>query len=120
MITLTLDGVPPSLNRTAGRANVWEYRRTKDEWTAAVVWAIKVAKCKPPRPFELAHITLHYFFPDRRRRDADNYAGKFLLDGLTRGGIIVDDDMQHISTTIKGDVDKTKPRTVITVEEIKN
>lgn len=56
-----------------------------------------------------------HYFPDKRRRDADNYAGKFLLDGLTKAGVIVDDDLKHITTIIIGRYDKNDPRTEITV-----
>lgn len=117
MIKLIIPGVPPSLNRVAGRNNVWEYRTTKKKWTEAVQWAIKAERAKPKEPFEHANITITYFFKTAARHDADNYSGKFLLDGLTRGGVIVDDDLKHITTTIRGEVDRNRPRTEITVEE---
>lgn len=116
-IKLTLKGVPPSLNRTAGRLNVQEYRRDKREWTDAVVWAIKAARVRLPQPFEHALVTITYYFPTAGRHDADNYAGKYLLDGLTKGGLIVDDDLKHITTTICGEVDRNNPRTEIVVQE---
>ena len=111
---ITLNGVPPSLNRFAGRANTWEYRAAKQEWTDAVAWMAKMIA--PPQPYQKARITITYFFPTNARHDADNYAGKFLLDGLTKGGIIVDDDLKHITTTIIGKVDRKQPRTEIEVE----
>ena len=113
---ITIPGVPPSLNRVAGRNNVWEYRTTKKKWTEMVVWLTKPQK--PPKPFEHARITITYFFPTEARHDADNYSGKFLLDGLTQGGVIVDDDLKHIETRIRGEVDKHNPRTEIEIEEV--
>lgn len=114
---ITLSGIPPSLNRFAGRENTWQYREEKKHWTDAVMWMAKSAKGRPKQPFEKAVVMITYYFSDRRRHDADNYAGKFLLDGLTKAGIIVDDDLQHISTIIRGDYDRENPRTEISVEE---
>lgn len=114
-IKLTLRGVPPSLNRFAGRVNAWQYRAEKARWTDAVQWAIKAQKAKPPKPFDRASVTIDYFFPDNHRRDPDNYSGKLLLDGLTRGGVIVDDSFNHITLTVTGAVDKESPRTEIIV-----
>lgn len=116
---IVLKGVPPSLNKFAGRANTWEYRAEKQRWTEAVMWVV-LAKEKPKKPFDRARVKITYFFPTNARHDADNYAGKFLLDGLTKAGVIVDDDLKHITTTIIGKVDKNNPRTEIEVEEMKN
>lgn len=114
---IVLRGIPPSLNQTAGRKNVWQYRKDKERWTEAVAWAARAAHT-PPTPFQMARVTITYFFPTRARHDADNYAGKYLLDGLTIAGVIVDDDLKHISTTIRGEYDKDNPRTEIEVEEL--
>ena len=112
---ITIKGVPPSLNRFAGRTNAWDYRKCKDAWTRKV-WAYAL-KQRPPQPFEHARVVITYYFPTAARHDADNYAGKFLLDGLTKAGVIVDDDLKHISTMIIGLVDRKNPRTVIEVTE---
>ena len=110
---ISLKGVPPSLNKTAGRKNVWDYRNAKYEWTRRV-WGAAM-KDKPKNPFQKAVVEITYYFPTRARHDADNYAGKFLLDGLTKAGVIVDDDLKHISTFIIGMYDKEHPRTEIRV-----
>ena len=115
---IVLKGIPPSLNTTAGRANVWQYRKDKATWTEAVYYACKSNKNRPARPFERAEVTITYYFADRRRHDADNYAGKYLLDGLTKAKVIVDDDLRHIATRIVGEYDKANPRTEIVVEEV--
>ena len=115
---IILKGIPPSLNVTAGRKNVHEYRRNKAMWTQAVYMKCKASKERPKQPFEKARVTITYYFGDRRRHDADNYAGKYLLDGLTKAGVIVDDDLKHITTTIVGEYDKANPRTEIEVEEV--
>ena len=113
IVRITLKGTPPSLNRFMGRTSSWEYRNAKKEWTNAVAWLAK--KQAPPKPYRMADVTLLYYFPTRIRHDADNYCGKFLLDGLTQAGVIIDDDLSHIHLHIGGDHDKENPRTVITV-----
>lgn len=117
-IELELTGIPPSLNRFAGRKNSYAYRNAKREWTDLVLWKIKEQRCAPPHPFTYASVTIIYGFPTRGRRDSDNFSGKLFLDGLTRGGIITDDDMSHITTTIKGEHSPGRPRTRIIVEEV--
>ena len=110
---IILKGVPPSLNRFAGRNNTWQYRHEKKMWSDAVYLA-----CMDKRPyetFEKAMVRIDYFFPDKRRHDADNYAGKFLHDGLTRAGVIQDDDFAHLCTAAHGHVDRENPRTEITI-----
>lgn len=118
MMRITLKGVPPSLNRFAGRQNSWEYRDAKSRWTQLVWAASRASKDRPAKPMERADVEILYYFPTRSRHDADNYSGKFLLDGLTKAGVIVDDDLAHIRTHIAGDYDKREPRTVITVREV--
>ena len=115
-IKLVIPGIPPSLNEYVGREKSQDYRSDKSVWTANVAWRVKA--CKLPEPFRKADVTLEYFFPDNRRRDPDNYAGKMLLDGLTRGGAIVDDSFEHINLHLaKGGVDKERPRVEISVVE---
>lgn len=115
---IKLEGVPPSLNRFAGRSNTWEYRAAKKQWTDAVQLACRLAGTKPTKPLDRARVEIVYYFPTRSRHDADNYAGKFLLDGLTKAGVIVDDDLKHITTTVRGEYDKDFPRTEIEILEV--
>lgn len=115
-IRITLNGVPPSLNQIAGKDNPWKYRKAKAEWTELVCWAAKATKDRPQHPYDKADVYILYYFTDRRRRDADNYCGKFLLDGLTKAGIIADDSFDHISLHIDGTTGKPA-RTEITVIE---
>ena len=112
---IVLKGVPPSLNQTSGRQNPWSYRSNKRAWTEAVQLACKAAPGRPVAPYTKALVRIDYYFSSARRHDADNYSGKYLLDGLTRAGVIADDDLAHISTAIHGHVDRQRPRTEITV-----
>lgn len=115
-MTITLKGVPPSLNEVAGKENPWKYRKAKQEWTDNVCWMARLNKDRPKIPYDKADVHIVYYFPDNRRRDADNYCGKFLLDGLTKAGVIVDDSFNHISLHIDGTAGKPA-RTEITVTE---
>lgn len=121
MIRITLRGCPPSLNRFAGRTNSWEYRRAKADWTARVIYSVRALPNRPREPYAHADVEIMYYFPTQGRHDPDNYAGKFLLDGLTSksgAGVIVDDDMAHIRLHVAGGYDRREPRTIITVKEI--
>lgn len=107
--------IPPSGNRFAGRQNVWEYRAQKQRWKGLVAL---LCTPKPKAPLGRATVRITYFFPDRRRRDPDNYAGKMILDGLTDAGVIRDDSFDCIQLLLRGECDPDKPRTEIEVEEM--
>jgi Holliday junction resolvase RusA-like endonuclease len=109
-----IEAVPPSNNKFSGRKNVWEYRNEKKDWEQLVA-----AKCtpKPSKPFEHAVVKLTYYFKTRGRRDPDNYSGKFILDGLVKAGIIIDDSFGHIKLELSGSYDKYNPRTEIEIME---
>ena len=72
---------------------------------------------KPKQPIRWATVKITYFFPDNRRRDPDNYAGKMILDGLTAAGVIVDDSFGCIELILKGECDRSNPRTEVEVFE---
>lgn len=111
--------IPPSNNKYLGNSHShFMYKEEKERWYMLIRAALKE---KPKVPYETAIVTITYFFPDKRRRDPDNYSGKFILDSLVMEGVIVDDSFEHISLKIsKGGVDKSMPRTEITVERGKD
>jgi len=111
----TIPAIPPSLNKFAGRANTWEYRRQKQEWKDLVKLLCRPV---PDKPIERAVVELAYYFPTRARHDSDNYAGKMILDGLTAAGIIADDSFDCVELRLRGGYDKANPRTEITVTEV--
>lgn len=113
----TMPYIPPSLNKFAGRNNVWEYRTLKTEWERIIS---AFCRPRPKEPFSKAVVTIEYFFKTKIRHDPDNYSGKLILDGLTRQGIIKDDSFDCIELVLKGNCDSKNPRTEITItEEIK-
>lgn len=110
---IIVSDIPPSLNRFAGRKNVQEYRAHKERWKQIVY--LLALKERPKIPYEQATVSITYFFPDARRRDPDNYAGKMIMDGLTAAKIIKDDDFSHIRLELSGKIDRANPRTEITI-----
>lgn len=62
--------------------------------------------------------TVKVFRPTKRRFDADNISPKFLLDGLVKAGMLLDDDVNHLNPLILwGGYDKEDPRMEIIFEE---
>lgn len=112
-IRIVIPEIPPSNNKFAGRKNEWQYRKEKKEWTEKVAFYAPKVK----EPFQVAIVTLRYYFKTKNRRDPDNYSGKFILDGLTAAGIIKDDSFDCIKLNIEGLHDKNFPRTEIIIEE---
>lgn len=107
--------IPPSNNKFLGRSvPPAAYQRSKKEWH----WKIKAAVSqKPMEPFLKAVIKITYYFKDNRRRDPDNYSGKFILDALVSEKIIADDSFNVVSLWIYGKTDKDNPRTEIEITE---
>ena len=79
MIKIIVHNIPPSNNEFMGNSHSFrDYSQRKVEWH----WLVKAAiKERPARPFTHATVTITYFFPDKRRRDPDNYSGKFIKCG---------------------------------------
>ena len=111
---IKIPDIPPSLNKYNGRENSWAYRNEKRQWKESVCWLAKGKK-----RFEKARVTLTYHFADRRRRDPDNYCGKFILDGLTAAGVIPDDDFEHIELVIRKGETAKQPWTEVEITEVK-
>lgn len=111
MITITIQDIPPSNNKFAGRKNVWEYRQIKKQWEEIIYYSAIGKKGIKGK----VKVIIEYFFPDKTRRDPDNYSGKFILDGLVRAGLIDDDNFKTISLELKGNYDKANPRTEIII-----
>lgn len=108
----TIPFIPPSNNKFIGRRNNWEYRKVKAEWEQLISWYCQE---KPKKPYKKAIVTITYTFNDNRRRDPDNYSGKFILDGLVKAGIIEDDSFDNIILILRK-TKKGKEKTVIGVE----
>ena len=110
---ITIQAIPPSLNRFAGRRNEWEYRNVKAEWKDMVYLKAKNERLVC---LDKAVVTISYYFPTKARHDPDNYAGKVILDGLTAAGVIKDDSLDCIELRLRGWYDKANPRTEIDIQ----
>lgn len=87
----------------------------KQKWKDFIVWFVKTKGLSNKR-IEKCKMKFVSYFPTNIRHDCDNYVPKFILDGLVEGGLVVDDDYKHIqSLTLEGDIDKSRPRTEITI-----
>ena len=127
MIHLIIPAIPPSNNKFMGRGrrgNQYEYQVIKKSWHDLISLFFNQAKRELPgkilnrMPFEKSLVHITYYFPDKIRRDPDNYSGKILLDPLVSLGIIKDDSFKHVILKIEGEYDKENPRTEIRVTRL--
>ena len=87
----------------------------KQKWKDFVKFWIKLEKLEN-RQLDNFDIILTVYFNTKRRHDTDNQVPKFILDGFTESGFIVDDDEKHLhSLTLKTGYDKENPRTEIEI-----
>ena len=120
VIKLTVSEIPPSNNKYMGKGTKYiqsiQYQEEKQKWAWLIRQALGRTDIKRPR--ENAVVRIKYYFKDRRRRDPDNYSGKFLLDGLVDAGVLADDSFNNIELILRGGYDKENPRTEIEIEEV--
>lgn len=87
----------------------------KQKWKDFVCFWMKLEKLENKK-LDNFDIAITVFFDTKRRHDVDNQVPKFILDGFTEAGFIVDDDEKHLhSLTLKTGYDKENPRTEIEV-----
>lgn len=87
----------------------------KQRWKNFIEWYVKeqgysnlhIEKC------EMIFTT---YYSTNRRHDIDNSVPKFLLDGFSESGLIVDDDSTHLyKLTLQCAIDKDNPHTEIKI-----
>jgi Holliday junction resolvase RusA-like endonuclease len=87
----------------------------KQKWGDFIVWFIEHSGYSNLHIEECEMIFTSYF-KTKIRHDTDNTVPKFILDGLSESGFIIDDDSKHLlSLTLKCEYDKERPRTEIEV-----
>ena len=110
-----ISDIPPSNNQFIGRNKRWQYQDAKKHWAYLISLACRP---KPPEPLKKCRVHLHYMFPDKRRRDPDNYSGKFILDGLVKAGILEDDNFTNIQLILSAEFGGNQKQTLIEIEEV--
>ena len=94
-----------------------ELNALKQKWKDFIVWWIGDLGFTD-KQLDDVKMKFTVYFPTKRRHDVDNQVPKFILDGFTEAGFIVDDDESHLrELTLTTAYDKTNPRTVIEIEE---
>ncbi len=91
----------------------------KQKWKDFAVWLVKKNGLEN---LHLESFTMKFvtYMPTKRRIDPDNTVPKFILDGFTESGFIVDDDSLHLkSLELCADYDPNFPRTEIYITERK-
>ena len=89
---------------------------TKQKWKEFAVWWIEKLGYTNLK-LDSFEIIITVFFDSRRRVDPDNQVPKFLLDGFSTSGFIVDDSSHHLhSLTLRCDYDNEWPRTEVLVK----
>lgn len=104
--------------------NVWMIMKRpmmndlKQKWKDFIVWFIK-EQGYANLHIERCEMKFTTYYKTNRRHDVDSSSPKFILDGFTESGFVVDDDSQHItSLTLQCFVDKENPRTEIEITNI--
>ena len=118
MIKLVIPGIPPSVNKWR---NMHHYQEANEKkYWEQVVWAeVHRQKIKPSQPLSKATVRYRYYFSSKRRHDPDNYAGKWIMDGLVKAGVLEDDSFDHVKLEIEqGGVDRKNPRVEITIKDM--
>lgn len=116
-IRITVADIPPSNNQYLGNSHShWGYAKTKKKWDGLIGAAL--AGKAPSSPIQKAFVEIHYFFPDRRRRDPDNYSGKMILDALVSHGVIEDDSFWNITLAVTAECSPGVRATEVTVTEV--
>lgn len=105
----------PSMN-TYYKTSFQAANNIKQTWKDFIIWYVReigldnigINKCQ---------ITYTTYFKTNRRHDADNISPKFIFDGFVEAGLLIDDDLEHItSLTINGGIDKENPRMEFLIE----
>lgn len=87
----------------------------KQKWKDFIIWFIYSQGYSNLR-IESCEMKFTTYYKTNRRHDIDNGVPKFLLDGLSESGFIIDDDSKHIKKlTMQCFIDKDNPRTEIEI-----
>lgn len=85
----------------------------KQAWKEFIVWVVE-ENGLTNKKINKSNMTFISYFRTKVRKDVDNTVPKFIIDGFSESGLIIDDDFLHLeSITLKCGYDKENPRTEI-------
>lgn len=112
-----------SINEFTNIPNRIQQNTLKQNWSDFIQWWCKKEGIVGWN-LEYCKISYRWFFPDNRRRDADNFglANKFICDGLIKAKVMKDDCLGKLwlEYDCHKYVDKDNPRVEVTIEELEN
>lgn len=104
----------PSLNEW-GRMSNLAHNNHKQKWGDFIEWLVRKYGYNE-KYLDKVDIWFYIYMPTKRRCDPDNMSPKFIMDGLVKAGLLVDDDGDHVKKLILSTGhDKDNPRTEITI-----
>lgn len=116
VVTLTMP-IPPSLNTMmSGRLSDRIKRKSDLGWQAVAAWH----ESMKPRFSGPVMIDARFYFPDRRRRDRENYGAgglKSIIDTLVTLEVIERDDHEWLDMTVYMLHDADNPRLELWIRE---
>lgn len=93
-----------------------QMNQLKQKWKAFIVWWVKDLGYQDLK-LDKFEIEVKTYMPTKRRSDPDNFSPKFINDGFTEAGLIIDDDGNHLKKlSLITDYDKDHPRTEVTIK----
>lgn len=94
-----------------------QMNQLKQKWKDFIIWWIDDLGLSNKK-LDNFTVEVIVYFNIKRRHDIDNQIPKFILDGFTESGFIVDDDEHHLTKLILSTgYDKENPRTEIYINE---
>lgn len=113
--------LPPRVLWPNGRANHYAKAKAIKAHKTAAWLAASDALEEIGGGWERASVAAAFFWPDLRRRDSDGATAslKSLIDGITKAGLIPDDDTAHLSHLPPTfGVDRSCPRVELTLRRL--
>lgn len=90
--------------------------KVKQDYKDFIVWLVDKNGYSNHRIIDKCEVEYHIYFDNHIRRDNDNYAPKFIMDGVTESGLWVDDDSKHVKKlSVICDFDKESPRSELII-----
>lgn len=94
-----------------------QMNQLKQKWKDFIIWWIDDLGLSDKK-LDNFTVEVIVYFNTKRRHDIDNQIPKFILDGFTEAGFIVDDDEHHLTKLILSTgYDKDNPRTEIFIND---